>query len=462
MWDESRYVVNAFELLQHKNFIVTTYDGSPDLWATKPPLMIWILAGFMKVFGYNELAFRLPSALAATITSVAVFNFVKKHTDDLAAAFFSGMALITSIGFIGAHVARTADTDALMVMFLTLFVFSFYDFLVPTNISEKNQQPQSYKKLYCATAYLALAFLTKSASGLMFLPGSFLLIILFRRYDLLRTAHLYIATLISLLPCTLYFLIRERMNPGYLSAVWNLDFADRYFQFHGEHRGPFSFYFSLLLQEQFVPWFFLLPFSIIVFIKSKNKSVKNLMLASFVIGFSFLFIVSLSQCKIKYYDAGFYPFGAILVGLAISALCTALIRNVGNKLIRALVYVAVFAGIYYYPFRKVLSYANIRPAEAFTYQLKYGPFMDSIYATGFNEPIKFFETDYHAHLLFYSDVYKLKGKKIEIINSLSDVKDGELIATCSPKLKNQINTSYLVKVVAEDENCSCYKILCTR
>src|SRR5438876_11290787 len=69
MWDESHYAMNAFELLKNHNFILITYDHSPDMENTKPPLMVWTIALFMKVFGYGELAIRLPSAIASMITA---------------------------------------------------------------------------------------------------------------------------------------------------------------------------------------------------------------------------------------------------------------------------------------------------------------------------------------------------------------------------------------------------------
>jgi len=46
MWDEARYAINAYEMNQNGNFIVTHYQGQPDMWNTKPPLMIWFQALF--------------------------------------------------------------------------------------------------------------------------------------------------------------------------------------------------------------------------------------------------------------------------------------------------------------------------------------------------------------------------------------------------------------------------------
>ncbi len=37
MWDESRNGVNALEMFYNHNYLVTYFDGHPDMWSTKPP-----------------------------------------------------------------------------------------------------------------------------------------------------------------------------------------------------------------------------------------------------------------------------------------------------------------------------------------------------------------------------------------------------------------------------------------
>ena len=49
IWDESRLATNAYEMLKNGNFIVTYFDGKPDMWNTKPPLLIWLDVLFMKI-----------------------------------------------------------------------------------------------------------------------------------------------------------------------------------------------------------------------------------------------------------------------------------------------------------------------------------------------------------------------------------------------------------------------------
>src|SRR5690606_35013342 len=64
-WDEARNATNAYEMYRTGNWIVATYDYTPDMWNTKPPLLIWIQVFFFKMLGPTVLAIRLPSAFAA-------------------------------------------------------------------------------------------------------------------------------------------------------------------------------------------------------------------------------------------------------------------------------------------------------------------------------------------------------------------------------------------------------------
>src|SRR5688572_30787675 len=69
IWDEARNANNALQIIQHGHWLVPYYENAPDMWNTKPPLLIWIQALLIKLFGINEIAIRLPSAIAATLTS---------------------------------------------------------------------------------------------------------------------------------------------------------------------------------------------------------------------------------------------------------------------------------------------------------------------------------------------------------------------------------------------------------
>ena len=75
LWDESRLAINAYEMHHFGQYLVTHFDGLPDLWNTKPPLLIWMQVFWMKIIGVNEIALRLPSALAALLTIISILIF---------------------------------------------------------------------------------------------------------------------------------------------------------------------------------------------------------------------------------------------------------------------------------------------------------------------------------------------------------------------------------------------------
>ena len=119
IWDEARLAINAYEMHENSNFLITYFKGNPDMWNTKPPLMIWFQVFFIKLFGVGELAIRLPSAIVAFLTCVSVMFFSLKYLKSYWFGLFAVIILITSDGYISIHGARTGDYDSLLVFFLT-------------------------------------------------------------------------------------------------------------------------------------------------------------------------------------------------------------------------------------------------------------------------------------------------------------------------------------------------------
>ena len=74
-WDEARYVNNSIEVPTLGNWFHFTMDGAIDTWNFKPPLVLWLQALSMQVFGMNEWAVRLPSALAGVGMAVLLYWF---------------------------------------------------------------------------------------------------------------------------------------------------------------------------------------------------------------------------------------------------------------------------------------------------------------------------------------------------------------------------------------------------
>src|SRR5210317_710109 len=82
LFDESRLAINAYEMLKNSDFIVTHYKGNPDMFNTRPPLMIWLQVLSMKFIGVNELSVRLPAAFATLFTCIVLLIFSLKYFKD--------------------------------------------------------------------------------------------------------------------------------------------------------------------------------------------------------------------------------------------------------------------------------------------------------------------------------------------------------------------------------------------
>src|SRR4030042_3214409 len=132
-WDESLYAHCAFELAytgksleKWDNYFLT----DEPLYVSKPPLVIWLQAGFMKIFGYDSLlALRLHSALAGIFTILLLIYFAQSEFKSIFLGLFSGLILVTTNGYLYFHVVRSGDMDGLLIFFTTLMVLSFFKYL---------------------------------------------------------------------------------------------------------------------------------------------------------------------------------------------------------------------------------------------------------------------------------------------------------------------------------------------
>jgi 4-amino-4-deoxy-L-arabinose transferase-like glycosyltransferase len=212
LWDESRQAVNAFEMLQTKNFFVTYYNGQPDMWNTKSVFYVWFVALSMKLFGYNLIALRLPSALFGIATVFFIFHFCKNYLEEIRIGIFSALVLITSVVFLGTHVSRTADSDGLVTLLISIYSLSFFKFL------ESDDVKYFWTFIFC----LALAVLTKSMVGLFMLPALFIYTLIKNKVRKVFINVRFVFGLLIFIGIVggIYFL-RAAQNPGYLKAVLN-------------------------------------------------------------------------------------------------------------------------------------------------------------------------------------------------------------------------------------------------
>ncbi|HEX6332903.1 MAG TPA: glycosyltransferase family 39 protein, partial [Flavisolibacter sp.] len=126
IWDEARLANSALHMHLHGNWLIPHYDGAPDMWSVKPPLMIWVQALMMKIIGVNEFAVRLPAALASILTGLSVFWFCTRTMRRTWLAYIAGAVFATTFAYAYLHAGRYGEYDGLLVLFTTLSCFCMY------------------------------------------------------------------------------------------------------------------------------------------------------------------------------------------------------------------------------------------------------------------------------------------------------------------------------------------------
>jgi 4-amino-4-deoxy-L-arabinose transferase-like glycosyltransferase len=452
LWDESRNAVNALEMSQSGNLLVTTFDGAPDMWNTKPPLLIWMIAISMKIFGYTEGALRLPSALAATATTFFIFLFVKKYTGDLKIALASSLIMLTSAGYTGMHVARTGDYDAMLTLWITLY--SLFYFLFIQNLEKR-------KHLYLFVTFLILAVLTKGIAGLIPLFGLFIYTLYSRKFKqlLLLTSFYYV--LIAFLATILgYYSLRNYFNPGYISAIFANELTGRFTDVNEGHIGGFWFYLTGFAKDRFLPWIFIMPLSLISILTVKNEKLKRLAIFSIFYSLSFLFVISSAKTKLFWYDAPFYPIASILAAVGIISCLNLMIEKL--RLLPSLknfVLYALIVIIFAIPLKKAIIYANTPQNDDADPTTNYSSYLKNFMLQNKKmKKITFIAEGYNAHLLFYAKAANLNGYSIDIKPAAENLDNSKTILTCDQKTSAKMENQYISKPIFSKGSCSAYPI----
>ena len=144
--DEGAFSEATREMIDSGNYAATYLNGKPRY--DKPILSYWAQAASILTFGQSEFAFRLPSAIAATLWMLALFRFVRsqldKETAYVAALVFSQTLIVTVIG-------KAATADAILNLFLALTFLDMYRYSV-------DQRRSLLLRVYL---WMGLGFLTK-------------------------------------------------------------------------------------------------------------------------------------------------------------------------------------------------------------------------------------------------------------------------------------------------------------
>ena len=348
IWDEARLAVSALEMSQTGHWLIPTYDFKPDMWNVKPPLMIILEAMAMKSLGFNELAVRLPTAIAAFATLALLFWFCVRQLNSLLVGFCSVLFLCTSPGYVSLHVARTGDYDTLLILFLVAYFLSAFTFL--------KTRKYSHYLLFCL--FLLLALFTKGIAAGFFLPGVFIMFLLDKDFRKEALSLRYVLPLAVAACCiTSYYLLREAYTPGYIRAVFYWEIRGRLFNPEFYTHDPWYAYFARLVNSDFSPWWILIPLALPAFFKS-NLTEKDLIKGISLTLLIFWIPLTISINKYFWYGAPALPLLSLMAAITFSKISLYFFEGIKNKRYRRAAVIVLLFSIGVMPVYNAFSRAD--------------------------------------------------------------------------------------------------------
>ncbi len=333
----------------------------------KPPLMYWMAAGSMHLFGIHDWAARLPLALGVLALLLAVyalgirlFAAISPSADPDRGGFYAALAMATSIG--PYLYTRFYIPDILLALWMTLAVHLFLIALdriplsrnnskasvIPTEAERSGGSPvfrprsETNSLLPCLAfaAVMALNVLTKGLIGLVFPIGFvFLYLAITKQLHLLLKLHLLASTAVFLIIAAPWHILAALRTPA-IALPTSLGLPATggwaWFYLYNEHIARFLskriphdygltpvWLFWLYLILWIMPWAIFLPIAITQQIRTlrnralatareREASLSLLLWALLVLGF---FTLSNRQ---EYYSLPALPALALMIGCTLA------------------------------------------------------------------------------------------------------------------------------------------------
>lgn len=154
--DEPRFAEASREMIERGDYIVPHFNNQYRF--DKPPLAYWAQVASYKLFGENDFAARLPSAIATALIALSIFAWGKRIGGDRL-GWWAAIIFTLSLQ-VFAH-AKAAVADMWLVLFVTLAHWAGYQ------LSTISHRPF---RLWWVVFYLSLALASLAKGPIGFVP----------------------------------------------------------------------------------------------------------------------------------------------------------------------------------------------------------------------------------------------------------------------------------------------------
>ena len=297
--DEPRYASIAREMAESGDWITPRLFGKP--WLEKPILYYWAAAASFKLFGVNEAAARLPSAVAALLATLGMAWLAWRIYDGETARWLL-VLLPTTVGMIGfSHAAATDMPFAALLTIAMVFATRLLGLDPSASFIALTASPPFTSFFF--GFFLGLAVLAKGPAAVVLAGGTVVLWAALggRWHDAFRCLRPIGLAGFSLAALPWYLLCGSR-NPQFFRVFIIEHNFRRYLTPEFQHIQPFWFYLPIILLAIF-PWTLLLIPAAQKFVRQgkerHGERASELFLLSWV-AFPLIFF-SVSQSKLPGY-----------------------------------------------------------------------------------------------------------------------------------------------------------------
>lgn len=295
MWDEGIYAEISREML-HRTPLVPTWNLQP--WLEKPPLMLWITAGFFRVFGVTEFWARAASAFSGVATVVLLHRFLARRF-AIFAAWIGTVVLLSTFGFL--HVCRAGEMDG------PLTLFEFLAVLGLVCVGERDT-----RGWWLFWIGFAAALMTKGAASLV-LPITVAVVALLERWPWRLFAGAFFAglALFLLLVLPWHLAMLHRFGPVFTHEYLGLHVLSRASsQIEGHYTHPW--YYVVVLIASAPPWMLLYPAGISTALRrSEPRPLRCFAVFALVV----LVLFTIVKTRLPHYIAPVYPALSLLAAV---------------------------------------------------------------------------------------------------------------------------------------------------
>lgn len=453
-WDESLFAMRAGYMTEEGKYLrdySLWTEGGPLHRSTKPPFTTWLQVASMKILGINELALRLPIAICALLTVLLFLWVARKEFGDIRIGYCAGFVLVTSVGFVREHAARTGDHDAALAFYMLAGAVAFYKYLQAT------EARQRHGWLALLTLSVIASLLTKYIFGLFFFPA-FLIYAIYKKqlWNILKRGSTWLAALGVVLTVGGWLVYIERQLPGFVERAFLHEMTNRYTEAYLGHEHIFTHYFDRFWRSYFMPWLLLLPVPLYLLFSKQHPRLRDFTLLMFLCAAVQLLIVSFSKTKTDHYDVVAYPPMAMLAGIGLHHILAAIVHFWKEKNYRPAVFTAAFlVGLFLIvrPYDKIFN--RIYKPKSNDRTMKYGYLLRKIQKTRPEyKDFTLLEPGFTGQAIFYAGLLnRKKGYDIQLSQHPEWVAEGDTVMACETKIIEYLLGHYELQAIETYEKC---------